>query len=132
MNSSEEQKGPGAPGPGSTPSGGAPPSGEPAVDALPPDPKPLDAASDGGGVSSEHEDGHPHEPETIAPVSSVPPVVTPPVSTSATEPSPGAMVRSPGNAGGGKTPPPPSGGDGDDGDEEDGYMLRMSFLEHLE
>ena len=46
---------------------------------------------------------------------------------------PGALVQSPGKAGGGgKTPPPPSGGDDDEEDGDDSYMLRMSFLEHLE
>src|SRR3954452_2237067 len=138
MNSSEEQKGPGAPGTGGTPS-----AGEPVGDALQPDTKPLKAA-DGGGVSSEPADGYPHEPEHVAPVlSSAPPVVPTAPSVTETPSSPrrtadtaaDTTTRAPGSAGGGKTPPPPSGGDGGDGDEEDGednYMLRMSFLEHLE
>src|SRR5436190_17745283 len=120
MNSSEEQKGPGAPGTGGTPS-----AGEPAVDALQPNPKPFEAAADGGGVSTpydvgQQEDGYPHEPENVAPVSSsappLTPVVTAPSNTSnADDSSGGAMMRLPGQGGGGgKTPPPPSDGDGGD------------------
>src|SRR4051794_25548283 len=131
MNSSEEQKGAGAPDTGGTPS-----AGEPAKDASQSNLKPLEPAADGGGVSSEHEDGYPHEPENVAPVSSAPPVTpivpTPPVTSSSSDPSAGALSRLAGRAGGGgKTPPPPPGGDEDDEDEDDGYMLRMSFLEHL-
>src|SRR5882672_6823199 len=106
MNSSEEQKGAGAPGTGGTPS-----AGEPAVDALQPNPKPLEAAVDGGGVSSQnedrpHEDGYPHEPENVAPVSSSAPPVTsvstaPSTTSSADDSSAGAVMRLPGQAGGG-------------------------------
>jgi sec-independent protein translocase protein TatC len=109
MNSSEEQKGAGAPGTGATPPGG---------DAPP--------------VASEYEDGYPHEPEVSGPAPAPPPVKTAPA------PPPGKTRRPaslPGKGGGGKTPPPPGGG-GDDGegggDDEEDYMLRMSFLEHLE
>jgi sec-independent protein translocase protein TatC len=106
MNSSEEQKGAGAPN-----TGGVPPADQTAP----------------GHASSTYDDGYPHEPENESPVSySAPPVVKPVVETGTRD-----IVRSPGNAGGGKTPPsPPSGGDG--GDDEDDRMLRMSFLEHLE
>jgi sec-independent protein translocase protein TatC len=134
MNSSEEQKGANAPG-----TGGASSAGEPAADASQPHVKPLEPAADGGGAPSEHPDGHPHEPEIAAPVFSAPPVSsiveTPPVQSTSADASAGAMVRVPASAGGGgKTPPPPPGGDGDGDDEDgdDGYMLRMSFLEHLE
>src|SRR5438045_2840249 len=115
MNSSEEQKGAGAPGTGGTPS-----AGEPAVDALQPNLKPFEAAAD-VGVSSPHEDGYPHQPETVAPVtSSAPPATSvmpaPPISSSADDSSAWSMTRLPGRGGGGgKTPPPPSGGDGGDG-----------------
>ena len=42
----------------------------------------------------------------------------------------GILARLGGGGGGGRRPPPPS--DGDDADGEEGGMLRMSFLEHLE
>jgi sec-independent protein translocase protein TatC len=106
MNSSEEQKGAGAPG-----TGGTPPAGDAAAEPL-------------------HQDGgYPHEPENSAPPSSADPVTVevPQTSTAIAKPAP-----PPGK--GGKTPPPPPGG-GDNGGEEgddDDYMLRMSFLEHLE
>jgi sec-independent protein translocase protein TatC len=109
MNSSDEQKGAGAPG-----TGGTPPAEEPSH------------------VTPEYEDGFPHEPEIAAPAPSAPSVkVSRPV-----PPPPAAAPKSTSLlgrlGGGGSTPPPPSGGDGDDGDGEDDYMLRMSFLEHLE
>jgi sec-independent protein translocase protein TatC len=136
MNSSEEQKGPGAPGTGGTPS-----AGEPAADALQPNTKPFEAASDGGGVSADHgadvpKDGSSREPEHVAPESSSAPPVIPPApepSSAGADPAAGAMIRPPGKAGGGgKTPPPPPGDDDDEEGGEDSYMLRMSFLEHLE
>ena len=107
MNSSDEQKGAGAPG-----TGGTPPAG--------------DAAAE----STQFEAGSSHEPEISAPVASAPPVTVVPDPPSVALSKP---VPSPGKSGGGKTPPPPSGGDGDgDEDGDDSYMLRMSFLEHLE
>lgn len=107
MNSSEEQKGAGAPGAGATP-----PAPEPAFEA-----------------SHPYDDGNPREAEMSVPVASAPPVS---VETPAAEASK-ALVKSPGKPGGGTPPPPTGGGGGDDeGGEEDDYMLRMSFLEHLE
>src|SRR5215471_1143551 len=105
MNSSEEQKGAGAPGTGGTPS---------AEEPTPP---------------AEYTDAYPHEPDIADPPPSAPPVtVAPPESASVpARTTPASDKRS----GGGKPPEPPSGGDGNGGDEDD-YMLRMSFLEHLE
>jgi sec-independent protein translocase protein TatC len=103
MNSSEEQKGAGAPG-----TGGTPPSGDAAADPL-------------------HQDvGYPHEPENSAqPPSASPVTVTPPEST--------AVAKTAPKAGSGKAPPPSGGGNsGEEEPDEDDYMLRMSFLEHLE
>ena len=103
MNSSEEQKGAGAPG-----TGGTPPVEDTAVEPL------------------QQDGGSPHEPAISAPPPSADPVVVAPASTAVAK-----SVPPPGK--GGKTPPPPSGGDGGDEDpDDDDYMLRMSFLEHLE
>jgi len=125
MSSSEEQKGPVGPDTGATPS-----------TAPPPDESPERAVAN--GVRPEYEDGYPHEPETASPeAASAPPMTQKPGSSteSTVTPAPGGLMRRPGKTnGGGKTPPPPPPPDGGDGDggEEDGYMLRMSFLEHLE
>ncbi len=105
MNSSEEQKGAGAPGAEVTPT------------------------PDASAESPQYDDGYPHEPEIATPVVSAPPVTVQP----APPPAVPRRLPAPGKSGGGKTPPPPSGGgDGGGGDDEDDYMLRMSFLEHLE
>jgi sec-independent protein translocase protein TatC len=119
MNSSEDQKGAGAPQMGSAP----PPNGPEHRH----DPAPSQSPGS-GSLSGQYEDGYPHEPEILS-ASEAAPAVTPEVSNS----SQTAIVKAPAKAGGGKTPPPPPppGGDGDAGDEDD-YMLRMSFLEHLE
>ena len=106
MNSSEEQKGAGAPGTEGMPS------------------------PDSAAETPQYEDGYPHEPEIATPAVSAPPVTVQP----APPPVP-RRLPAPGKEGGGKTPPPPSGGSGGgggEGDDEDDYMLRMSFLEHLE
>ena len=110
MNSSEEQKGAGAPGAGGTP---------PAGDAAPRDQQFEDEYSSGSQQSAPP----PSSPSvTVAPPSTA-------VSAPASRPSAGKSNT------GGKTPPPPpsgGGGDGEGGDDDDSYMLRMSFLEHLE
>jgi sec-independent protein translocase protein TatC len=106
MNSSEEQKGAGAPGAASVPPGDAVPS----------------TTANAG----DYEDGYPHEPEISSAVPSAPPVKTSSGSSEA------KTAVSPAKGGGGNPPPPPSGNDGGDEDDDDDYMLRMSFLEHLE
>src|SRR5215471_1816407 len=104
MNSSEEQKGAGAPGMGGVSSaGGTPPVHTP----------------------STYDDGYPRDPENESPAAYSAPPVTPVVETGSR-----AVARRPANGGGGETPPPPSGGGGED--DEDDRVLRMSFLEHLE
>jgi sec-independent protein translocase protein TatC len=108
MNASEEQKGAGAPGTGSTT-----PSGDKAAEPW------------------QQDDGYPSEPENSAPPPSADPVIIEQTvaSTAVAKPAP------PPAKGGNPPPKPPSGGGGDGGDEEpeeDDYMLRMSFLEHLE
>jgi len=106
MNSSEEQKGAGAPG-----TGGVSSAGETAPAHAP----------------STYDDGYPHEPDNESPAAYSAPPVTPVVETGNR-----AVARTPVKAGGGgKTPPPPPSGGGGEDDEDD-RMLRMSFLEHLE
>jgi sec-independent protein translocase protein TatC len=105
MNSSEEQKGAGAPGTGATP--------------------PADQPSH---ATPEYEDGYPHEPDISTPAPPAPSVKAPRPSPPPGPPKPAGLLGRIG--GGGSTPPPPSGEDG--ADDEDDYMLRMSFLEHLE
>jgi len=107
MNSSEEQKGAGAPGTGGTP-----------------------AAGDAAAGPQQFQEGDSSVPDNLAPPPSSPSVSVAPASLPAPSPRP-----APGKTGGGSnTPPPPSGGggDGDDDGDGDSYMLRMSFLEHLE
>src|SRR5215475_2959678 len=118
MNSPEDQKGAAAPQKGSAPSS----------EALDPS-DPMQSQSAAGGVTSAgYEDGYPHEPEVSLSSDSAPAVAPQTSSSSQT-----AIVKSPAAGGGGKTPPPPPpGGDDDEEDGEDNYMLRMSFLEHLE
>src|SRR5258707_14108400 len=82
MNSSDEQKGAGAPG-----TGGTPPAEEPSH------------------VTPEYEDGYPHEPEIAAPAPSAPSV-----KVARPAPPPVAVPKSTsilGRLGGGGGPPPP-------------------------
>src|SRR5260370_2300904 len=89
----------------------------------------MSSSEDQKGPGAPRTSGMPQEPEVSSPGRPVSPVVE-------TDESGGrsAMMSLRRKGKGGKNPPPPTcgGGDGDGEGGEDEYMLRMSFLEHLE